>query len=64
VKAELDELKARHPEPTTGKLLGFWKSKSEDKTQEKIPAGDRSPSESKTMQPSSTPSNPPTPPEK
>ncbi|KAF2707516.1 hypothetical protein K504DRAFT_535171 [Pleomassaria siparia CBS 279.74] len=31
VKAELEQLKARHPEPesTSGKLLGFWKGKLE-----------------------------------
>jgi hypothetical protein len=26
VKAELEELKARHPEPAPSKLLGFWKT--------------------------------------
>ncbi|KAF2682712.1 hypothetical protein K458DRAFT_443907 [Lentithecium fluviatile CBS 122367] len=68
VKAELEELKARQPEPTSGKLLGFWKSKSEDKkTQEKGSAEEKPQSEKSalsSMQTSSTPSTPPPPPEK
>lgn len=71
VKAEVEEMKAQHPEPSTGKLLGFWKSKSEDKktlekAQERVNAEDKSLSDTKTpstLQPLSTPASAP-PPEK
>jgi len=63
VKAELEEIKARHPEPTdstAGKLLGFWRGKSEvqNETQKSrettLPESERQPS-TPLLQPSSAP---------
>jgi hypothetical protein len=71
VKAELEELKAQHPEPTTGKLLGFWKSKSGDtklgKIENKVHTEGKPPTDTKTpptLQPPSIPSAPAPPVEK
>lgn len=57
VKTELEEMKAKHPpEPTPGKLLGFWKGKSEQQKSEE----QTSASEGKNrndLEPSSSPSS-------
>ncbi|KAF2270720.1 hypothetical protein CC78DRAFT_539208 [Lojkania enalia] len=43
VRAELEDVKARNAETSTGKLLGFWKGKSEpSKSVEKVPPESKS----------------------
>jgi hypothetical protein len=58
VKAELEEMKAKHPEPAPSKLLGFWKGKNGSQIDaQKLEESTLSPDKkSSSLQPSSTPS--------